>query len=148
MTIAESAPTGELADLRPPALAAIRGVVARYAHAIRTGDNDELRSAFHPRATLAGYRDDELILAGLAGADTLRPASDRSARTESSYRHELQSVLITGRIATVEIFEYSLDDQDFRTCFHMAWIEGRWQITAMLSAALAPTAEVYGCHET
>jgi hypothetical protein len=124
------------ADVSSADFRAIRQVVDAYVAALRDGDEERLREAFHPQAIMAGYFNDEVLVLDMDRTATLVRSMAALAREEEPFRHELQSVLITDRVATVELLLYSFLGRDIRTCFHMIRDDGRWRIVAKLTMAL------------
>jgi hypothetical protein len=125
-------------ELAPADFPAIREVVQHYADGLRDGSVETLQKAFHPQAVMAGYLNDDRFLVDMAGFYDLVRAVPAPATSGEPFRHELLSVQVSGKTATVEIAEYSFLGHDFRTCFHLLKTDGRWQITAKLFNALGP----------
>lgn len=131
----------QTADLTAPRLEEIREVVEHYAEVLRDGSVDALRKAFHPQAIMSGYFNDDLMIMDMEGFAGLVRSIEPPSKTGEPFRYDLESAQVTGDIATVEITEYSFLGHDFRTCFHMTRIDGRWQITAKLFTTLRASTE-------
>jgi hypothetical protein len=122
-------------------LDAIHQVVELYAETLRDGSVEALRKAFHPRAIMSGYFGGDLLLMDMDGFAGLVESVDPPAKTGEPFRYDVVSVEITDDMATAEIREHSFLGHDFRTCFHLTRMDGRWQITSKLFATLGPAGQ-------
>lgn len=125
-------------DISSPELEAIAQVVGYYADGLRHGSVETLQKAFHPQAIMSGYFNDDLMLMPMEGFHDLVRSVPAPADSGEPFRHEIKAVQVTGQTATVEIAEYSFLGHDFKTCFHMIRMDGRWQIISKMFSTVGP----------
>jgi hypothetical protein len=121
-------------------LEAIHQVIDLYAETLRDGSTEALRKAFHPRAIMSGWFNGDLLLLDMDGFAGLVESVEPPARSGEPFRYDVVRVDVTGDMATAEIREHSFLGHDFRTCFHLTRIDGRWQITSKLFGVMGPAA--------
>ena len=111
---------------------AVKAVLETYVEACRLGDVDSLKQIFHPDAAMSGY------LAGSAMVGGPQPFFDAVAgnpapvESNAPYQAQIESVQVSGRIATGVLREQGFLGMDFVDYFHLIEIDGSWKIVSKL----------------
>jgi len=97
-----------------------------YVRGCQTGDETQLKVAFHPDARMFGAvgpdRYDIPIFGGMDAAVAQQPTVDHQAR--------ILSIDVEGDAACVKLAESKFWGQDFIDYFLLSRIDGEWQIVA------------------
>jgi hypothetical protein len=120
---------------RNPELTSIRKVVDLYSDGVKNGNLASLRKAFHPNASMFGYKGQDLFITPIAGlydyiAGTTPPAKDGTAGKE--YGCTITSISVTGNAATVEMAMEPYHEHDFVDYFQLLKVDERWWIVSKL----------------
>ena len=115
----------------------VRALMERYVEAVYTADVETLRSLFHADAFMGGYLHDDLLMgtpepffADLAGRASM-------AESGASYGHEISSLQIRGRAASVTLEEEGFfGTERFVNYFALIELEGQWKIVSKTFASL------------
>lgn len=112
--------------------AEVREVVERYAHGTYEGDAEKLRSCFHPKAVMNGYRIGQPLLATPDPfIERMRNAPLREA--DAPYRWEIAELQVTGKVASVTLKEAGFPDgSGFTDYFHLIDDGDGWRIISKL----------------
>jgi hypothetical protein len=113
----------------------IRKVVDLYIDGVKNGNLESLRKAFHPQASMFGYKGQDLFITPIAGlydyiAGTTPPAKDGTAGKE--YACTITSISVSGHAATVEMAMEPYHEHDFVDYFQLLKVDGRWWIVSKL----------------
>ena len=118
-----------------PELTSIRQVVDLYIDGVKNGNLESLRQAFHPQASMFGYKGQDLFITPIAGlyeyiAGTTPPAKDGAVGKE--YTCTITSISVTGNAAAVEMAMEPYHEHDFVDYFQLLKVDGRWWIVSKL----------------
>jgi hypothetical protein len=120
---------------RTTELASIRKVVDLYIDGVKNGNLDSLREAFHPQASMFGYKGQDLFVTPIAGlynyiASTTPPAKD--GIVGEAYACTITSISVAGNAAAVEMVMEPYHEHDFVDYFQLLKVDGRWWIVSKL----------------
>lgn len=107
-------------------LAAVRDVIHLYIRGSE-GDVELLRSIFHPDALMSGYFQGHL---GMGSPEPFfeEVAGMDSSQNDSAYRAEVESIDVTGNVATAKLVETGFLGTNFIDFFHLIRIDADWKI--------------------
>ncbi len=116
-------------------LTSIRKVVDLYIDGVKNGNLESLRQAFHPQASMFGYKGQDLFVTPIAGlydyiAGTTPPAKDGTAG--EAYGCTITSISVAGNAAAVEMAMEPYHEHDFVDYFQLLKVDGRWWIVSKL----------------
>lgn len=104
--------------------ARIAAVVQRYIDGARSGRGDDMRSAFHEKATIFGYVGDDLFAGPIeklfAWNEENGPAKDLVS--------QIASIDLVGTVATVRLEIENWTGYRFTDLFTMLRLDGEWKI--------------------
>jgi hypothetical protein len=123
-----------------PELDAIRTTIGFYVDGLRDGSVETLQRGFHPQSTMCGYLGDTPMIVPIEGLYDFVRTHPSPKQSGEPFSAEIVSIEPSGNTATAEIREHSYQGFEFRTCFQLMKLDGRWQITAKLFNALGPSA--------
>lgn len=120
---------------RCPELAEIRKVIDLYIDGVQHGHLDSLRQAFHPQASMFGYKGQDLFVTPIAGlyeyiATTTPPA--KAGAVGEQYTCTITSISVAGHAASVEMAMDGYHEHDFMDYFQLLKVGGRWWIVSKL----------------
>jgi hypothetical protein len=123
---------------RCPELASIRQVVDLYIDGVQNGNLDSMRQAFHPQASMFGYKGQDLYIIPIQGlydyiAGTTPPA--KAGAIGEQYTCAITSISVVGHAAAVEMAMDGYHEHDFTDYFQLLKIDGRWWIVSKLCHA-------------
>jgi hypothetical protein len=107
----------------------VRQVVQRYIDGSYSGDVDVLRKVFHPKALMAGYLQEQLVIGTPEPffADIEKHPS--MAKSGAPYKAKMKSVDVAGQIASVILVEKGFfGTMSFTDYFHLLKEHGEWKI--------------------
>jgi len=120
-------------------LESIRKVVDLYIDGVKNGKLESLKQAFHPQASMFGYKGADLFVTPIAGlyeyvGGTTPPFKDGSVGAK--YACTITSISVSGHAATVEMVMEPYHAHDFVDYFQLLKVDGRWWIVSKLFDAV------------
>ena len=109
----------------------IRDAINRYVDGTRAGNVETLKEGFHAQAILCGYLGDHLITAPIRGYYDWVAENPAPVVTGIPFECEVQSIEVTGRVATATVRETS-HGEIVIDYFHLLKVDGRWWVVSKL----------------
>ena len=120
---------------RGPELASISKVIDRYIEGVRNGNVEALQQAFHPQASMFGWKGNDLYITLIQGLYDYVASTPVPAKTGDLPTFIITSMQVTGNAATVELAMDGYHVHDFMDYFQLLKIDDRWWIVSKLFQA-------------
>ena len=122
-------------NARNPELNRIRQVIDLYIDGVQNGNIESLRQAFHPQASMFGYKGKDLYVTPIEGlydyiSNTTPPA--QAGPVGEQYGCNITSISIAGNAASVEMAMDGYHEHDFMDYFQLLKTDDRWWIVSKL----------------
>ncbi len=117
---------------RCPELASIRQVIDLYIDGVRNGNVESLRQAFHPQASMFGWKGSDLFVTPIQGLYDYVAAMPAPAQSGESTNFLITSIEVAGNAATVGLAMDAYHAHDFMDYFQLLKVEARWWIVSKL----------------
>jgi hypothetical protein len=117
---------------RCPELASIRQVIDLYIDGVRSGNVAALRQAFHPQASMFGWKGSDLFITPIQGLFDYVASTPAPAASGEPTDFLITAIHVTGNAATVELAMDAYHEHDFLDFFQLLKTEGQWQIVSKL----------------
>jgi hypothetical protein len=117
---------------RCPELESIRAVIDLYSEGVRSGNVEALRQAFHPQATMFGWKGKDLFITPIQGLYDYIAANQSPAQSGEPTNFFITSLQVAGNAATVAMAMDSYHAHDFVDYFQLLKVENRWWIVNKL----------------
>ena len=120
---------------RCPELESIRQVIDLYIDGVQNGNLDSMKQAFHPQASMFGYKGANLFVTPIEGlydyiANTTPPA--KAGAVGEQYTCTITNISVAGNAAAVEMAMDGYHEHDFVDYFQLLKTDGRWWIVNKL----------------
>ena len=120
---------------RCPELESIRQVIDLYIDGVKNGNLDSMKQAFHPQASMFGYKGADLFVTPIEGlydyiANTTPPA--KAGPVGEQYTCTITNISVAGNAASVEMAMDGYHEHDFVDYFQLLKTDGRWWIVNKL----------------
>jgi Putative lumazine-binding len=119
-------------NTRSQALESIRKVVDLYINGVRNGNVESLQQAFHPQASMFGWKGKDLFVTPIQGLFDYVAAMPAPAQSGEPTNFIITSVEVTGNAATVTMAMDAYHDHDFTDHFQLLKADDRWWIVSKL----------------
>lgn len=107
----------------------VREVIQRYITGTYKADVEMLAGVFHPQARMTGYLGDMLLLGTPEPFLQDMGSAPSMESTGAPYRAEIRELTVTGRIASVILYETGFrGDGVLEDHFQLLLEDGRWSI--------------------
>ncbi len=117
---------------RCPELEGIRAVIDLYIDGVRNGNVASLRQAFHPQASMFGWKGADLFVTPIQGLFDYVAAQPAPANSGEATQFIITSIQVTGQAATVGLAMDKYHAHDFTDYFQLLKAEGCWRIVSKL----------------
>jgi len=106
-----------------------------YIDGVKNGNLESMRQAFHPQASMFGYKGQDLFVTPIQGlydyiTGTTPPAKAGAAGEQ--YTCTITSISVVGHAASVEMAMDGYHEHDFTDYFQLLKVDGRWWIVSKL----------------
>ena len=110
-------------------VAAVRQVLQQYIDGSYSGSVDTLRKAFHSKALMAGYLQDQLVIGTPEPFFADVEKNPSMAESGAPYKAEIKSIDVAGQIASAILVETGFFGVlSFTDYFHLLKEHGEWKI--------------------
>lgn len=120
---------------RSPELEAIGAVIDLYIDGVRHGNVELLQQAFHPQASMFGWKGADLFVTPIQGLFDYVAAMPAPANSGEPTKFLITSIQVTGNAATVELVMDAYHTHDFKDYFQLLKVGDRWRIVSKLFQA-------------
>ena len=117
---------------RCPELESIRKVIDLYIDGVRTGKVESLRQAFHPQASMFGWKGSDLFITPIQGLYDYVASTPAPATSGEPTNFIITSMQVAGNAATVELAMDAYHAHDFLDSFQLLKVDGQWSIVSKL----------------
>ena len=117
---------------RCPELDSIRQVIDLYIDGVRNGNVASLRQAFHPQASMFGWKGSDLFITPIQGLFDYVASTPAPATSGEPTHFFITAINVTGNAATVELAMDAYHGHDFLDFFQLLKTDGQWQIVSKL----------------
>lgn len=117
---------------RCPELASIRQVIDLYMDGVRNGNVESLRQAFHPQASMFGWKGSDLFVTPIQGLYDYVASTPAPAQSGEPTDFLITSIEVAGNAATVAMAMDAYHAHDFMDYFQLLKVEDRWWIVSKL----------------
>ncbi len=120
---------------RCPELVRISTVIDRYIEGVRNDNIEALQQAFHPQASMFGWKGNDVYITPIQGLYEYVASTPVPATTGDLPTVIITSMQVTGNAATVGLVMDGYHAHDFMDYFHLLKIDDRWWIVSKLFQA-------------
>lgn len=117
---------------RCPELESIRKVIDLYIDGVRNGNVAALRQAFHPQASMFGWKGRDLLITPIQGLYDYIASTPAPATSGEPTNFIITSMQVAGNAATVELAMDTYHAHDFLDSFQLLKVDGQWSIVSKL----------------
>lgn len=117
---------------RCPELESISKVIDLYIDGVRNGNVAALREAFHPQASMFGWKGSDLFITPIQGLFDYVASTPAPANSGEATNFIITSIQVRGNAATVELAMDSYHSHDFMDYFQLLKVDGQWSIVSKL----------------
>lgn len=110
----------------------IRKVIDLYIDGVRNGNVESLRQAFHPQASMFGWKGKDLFITPIQGLYDYVASTPAPAKSGEPTNCIITSIEVAGNAATVGLAMDAYHAHDFKDYFQLLKIEDRWWIVSKL----------------
>ena len=107
-------------------------VIDLYIAGVRDGNVAALRQAFHPQASMFGWKGSDLFITPIQGLFDYVAASPAPTQSGEPTRFIITSLQMAGNAATVELAMDAYHGHDFLDSFQLLKTDGQWRIVSKL----------------